>query len=1135
MRKKGFRMILAAAMVMTTMSVSDIPASASSAEICDSINVADEMPGNEDDSERTPDNNKSQEESRGEKAENDTLEETHTENEKEIADNKSEESDFLGGTAESLNAESNTEGTPAEGAFADLSENTGTDNVGIQDEQGEENSDSAQADEETDSDENETDEGIEDRAGREYITDNSEDPAYVQDTAPDKAADHTAENEPMPNGWIVSGKERNFYEDGIKKTGMFTADGKTYIADENGSVICDQWTEYSKSRYYTDENGCVLTGWQVLNGQKCYFADETLSGYDENIKGKLITAPSVIDGKKYYFNESGTLETDKWIEENGERVYTDENGTAASGWKTILGNMYYLKGDGKPVIGWKNINGMRYFDSTGKMSIGWKIINGKTYYFLDGRASTLTASNKGSLANGVIKMSGKNVLYFKDGILTKRPGWLRTAGKMYYFNQNGAAHKGWLKRGNNWFYFDGNGVMKTGWVKYGKNTYFMNSNGTMRTGWLGTGGKLYFFNSDGSMKKGWFRRGSNWFYFDGNGVMKTGWITSGGKKYYMTSKGTKKTGWLKVNGKMYYLGNEGFVRTGWIKKNGRYYYFNKDGSMQTGWKKINGNIFVFNANGVMLKDGWKKYGNSLYYLNKDGTARIGWVTLNGRKYRFDTKGAMMKGAHKIGNSVYVFDTNGVMQKNRWFVSGGKKYRLSADGKAKTGWQVINGNRYYFDSTGIMQTGTRTVSGKQYYFYPGGTMASGKWISRSGKRYYYKKDGSAASGAFKIDGKTYRFAKDGMLCTGIFEQDGKIYLSTISGTIDEVIDTSKIISIILEDGMAVSADRNNMYTAANIVAVMPDKNDNAQKWELIKRDDGTYNIKNVLNRMYLSAGKNSNYPCITSMGAVSGWEIGNNGINVFKSKNGNKKLCAEIQKNTTPVNTKDIHYVDEEKVYKDVEEKLAAGETGTYIVKDVNYTDSNKLWNKFIREYIDIDGRASSVVNMSGTINGGTASIDLTKALSIYKKKAAAEKAYITAEKKCGVKPGMTNREKVRQINRYICLNYEWAIGSDSMYAMMVGKHGACVQHSMLFNYLCKKSGVTSEIVSLNGKNGIGHALNRVYIDGKWYYCDTMFNNCCFGTKDVYEDYLFMRSLKNAPANAYKEYDLDNISYTDRVN
>ena len=896
-----------------------------------------------------------------------------------------------------------------------------------------------------------------------------------QDIEIDKTIYRTDENGLLANGWVVSGKNRCFYSDGIKKTGIFTAQGKTYAADGSGTVIICQWITDNGSRYHTDENGCILTGWQMLNGRKYYFADEGLSEYDGSMSGKLVTAPSVINGTKYYFNASGALETDRWIKTDGKRIYVDKNGTAASGWKTILGSIYYLEDEGQAVTGWKDINGLRYFDSTGKMCTGWKNINGKTYYFIDEKASSANAAEIGSLADGIVKLNGKDVFYFRNGIQVKKAGWLKCDGKTYYFTSNGTAKKGWQK-----------------------------ING-------------------------------NRYYFDAGGAMKTGWVSSDGKRYYMTKSGSMKTGWLKVNGKLYYLGSDGAARTGWMKKNEKSYYFNKDGSMQTGAKKIGSNIFVFGANGTMLKDGWKRYDNVTYYLDQNGIARTGWFVLNGKKFRFDANGAMLKGAQKIGNSVYVFDTNGVMQKNRWFTSSGRKYNLSSDGKAKTGWQVINGNKYYFNNAGVMQTGAKTISGKQYYFYSGGSMAAGKWVSRSGEKYYYKKDGTAASGALKIDGTTYRFTKDGMLCTGIFEQSGKIYMSTVNGKIDEAIDTSKIVSIILKNGMAVSTDRNKAYISADTIATVPDKNDNAQKWELIKRSDGTYDIKNIFNRMYLVPGKNSNYPCMVGTGNATGWEINDNGINIYSGKNTKGKLYAAMQKSTAPVNKKDIHYVDEDKVYKDVENELANGKTGTYTVKNVNYTDASKIWNKFMNEYITIDSHIPSVVDTSGSINKGAMSIDLTKALPVYKKKVAAEKAYIEAEKKCGVTAKMTDREKVRQINRYICLNYEWAIGSDSMYGMMVKKHGACVQHSILFNYLCKKSGISSEKVSLNGKNGIGHALNRVYIDGKWYYCDTMFNNCCFGTKDVYEDYLFMRNLKNAPANAYKEYDLDNISYTDRVN
>ena len=45
-------------------------------------------------------------------------------------------------------------------------------------------------------------------------------------------------------------------------------------------------------------------------------------------------------------------------------------------------------------------------------------------------------------------------------------------------------------------------------------------------------------------------------------------------------------------------------------------------------------------------------------------------------------------------------------------------------------------------------------------------------------------------------------------------------------------------------------------------------------------------------------------------------------------------------------------------------------------------------------------------------------------------------------------------------------------------------------------------------------------INRVKINGVWYYCDTMWNHGTFGTRKVGEHYLFMKSLGNDYTKMY---------------
>lgn len=85
------------------------------------------------------------------------------------------------------------------------------------------------------------------------------------------------------NGWVGSGNNWNYYQNGKKVTGWLGIG-----ADANG--ITEEW-------YLLDSNGNMLSGWQYVDGNWFYF-NQQHDGYF----GKMLTGWQNINGSWYYLN-----------------------------------------------------------------------------------------------------------------------------------------------------------------------------------------------------------------------------------------------------------------------------------------------------------------------------------------------------------------------------------------------------------------------------------------------------------------------------------------------------------------------------------------------------------------------------------------------------------------------------------------------------------------------------------------------------------------------------------------------------------------------------------------------------------------------------------------------------------------
>jgi flagellum-specific peptidoglycan hydrolase FlgJ len=158
-------------------------------------------------------------------------------------------------------------------------------------------------------------------------------------------------------------------------------------------------------------------------------------------------------------------------------------------------------------------------------------------------------------------------------------------GRTYYKTSDGTNKTGWIRDAGKWYYFDrGDGHMLTGWVKDdGKWYYLDKKDGHMLTGWLiFKNGRKFFLRRDGSMIQGpcWANVGSQRYRFTTNGHVIAAWEYSKGKWYYRdTSGNVVKNRWLYYGGKYYYLTATGATATGTVTIQGKKYSFSKDGDL----------------------------------------------------------------------------------------------------------------------------------------------------------------------------------------------------------------------------------------------------------------------------------------------------------------------------------------------------------------------------------------------------------------------------------------------------------------------------------------------------------------------------------------------------------------------------
>lgn len=568
--------------------------------------------------------------------------------------------------------------------------------------------------------------------------------------------------------------------------------GGQYYSDDQGN-----W-------YYKDASGKNLTGDQTIDGVRVSFRED----------GKQIKGPDFYwsgDLRRYFDDNSGQLQTNRYLEYKGNWYYLDATGRPLTGEQTINGQEVYFNNDGIQIKGDFSGESYSYPDQTffSDPNSGARVR--KEGLVQNKKGQTFYIKNDGSKFTGIREIDG-NIYYFKareaaspvdTGVLQKGISILLEEGqnsprsygygtpinitRRYYFDSvTGQAVKNrYVQENDGWYYYgeDGNAIRP-------------------QNGEANIDGQIVYLYANGRQAKGEL-------VLD-NGILR----------YYDPNSGARVTNTtLTINGMTYRFDENGVGTDApnpngyYSDDNGNWYYKNANGDNLTGAQIINGQKVFFRDNGQQVKGA---YGNSYgdlyafydvnsgnlvtnryidfmgnwFYVGKDGKPVKGPRNIDGQDVFFNYRGVQAKGdfgRDGVYMPEYYYDKdNGRKVTKAGFVKDnrGLTYYLDEKGEKVLGLHEINGDLYYFRQGGaykytqlgdMWQDSINYIDGKIYYFDQFGKAAKNRFVFTEGAWHYFYGDGTAATGAVQINGqKLYFDTNHGRQVKGTFAPDGHYY-------------------------------------------------------------------------------------------------------------------------------------------------------------------------------------------------------------------------------------------------------------------------------------------------------------------------------------------------------------------------
>ena len=273
-------------------------------------------------------------------------------------------------------------------------------------------------------------------------------------------------------------------------------------------VVVTGWAEdeYGYKQYF-DENGEMVTGWKLIDGDWYYF---------EPVTGRMkYGGVTIAEGDLYYLADDGKMLTG-WIEFEYEKEGTDGEMIIASDW-------YYAdpNNDSRLTTGWKKIDGYWYFfEPKNKLGYGgymrydeWeKDSKGWCYLGHDGKMVTndWAKDDKGWCWIG------------SNGYVADKTQWIKCDGDWYYIDKGYRVQNAWKKDSKGWCYLGSDGRMVTNsWAKDRKGYCRIGSDGYMveKTQWIKCDGDWYYIDKGYRVQNAWKKDSKGWCYLGPDGRM----------------------------------------------------------------------------------------------------------------------------------------------------------------------------------------------------------------------------------------------------------------------------------------------------------------------------------------------------------------------------------------------------------------------------------------------------------------------------------------------------------------------------------------------------------------------------------------------------------------------------------------
>lgn len=114
-----------------------------------------------------------------------------------------------------------------------------------------------------------------------------------------------------------------------------------------------------------------------------------------------------------------------------------------------------------------------------------------------------------------------------------------------------------------------------------------------------------------------------------------------------------------------------------------------------------------------------------------------------------------------------------------------------------------------------------------------------------------------------------------------------------------------------------------------------------------------------------------------------------------------------------------------------------------------------------------------------------------------------------------LREGMSDVEKARALHDWICENgaYDYSLNNDDPLSILTGGQGVCDAYTKAYCMLLDAAGLENRRIECS-VGGIGHAINAVRLNGKWYLVDCTNDDEGFGHPDglfCFDSYVFEKN------------------------